>query len=68
MSVIHNAELDKARDLVGEGCEIWSVPPVIRDTGIPVHDIAASVAAGLPMAGSWRPIPGFCVVSPEGIP
>ena len=68
MSTIRNAELDKARDLVVKGREIWSGTPVIRNTGIPVHHVAASVAARLPMAGSWRPIPGFCVVSPEGIP
>jgi uncharacterized protein DUF433 len=53
------AELDKARALVVEDPEILSGTPVIRNTRIPVHDVAAYVTAGLPMTGSWQPIRGL---------
>jgi uncharacterized protein (DUF433 family) len=42
------AKLAKARALVIEDPEILEGTPVIRGTRIPVYDIAASVAAGLP--------------------
>ena len=45
----NSARLDKARALVVEDPEILSGTPVIRNTRIPVYDVAASVAAGLPM-------------------
>lgn len=40
-------KLAEAREMVVEDPEILSGTPVIRGTRIPVHDIAASVAAGL---------------------
>ena len=43
------AELGEARALVVEDPEILGGTPVIRNTRIPVYDVAASVAAGLPM-------------------
>jgi uncharacterized protein (DUF433 family) len=43
------AKLDKARALVVEDPAILGGTPVIRHTRIPVYDVAASVAAGLPM-------------------
>lgn len=43
--------LAAARDLVVIDSEVLGGTPVIRDTRIPVHDVAASVAAGMP---TWR--------------
>jgi uncharacterized protein (DUF433 family) len=43
------AELGEARALVVEDPEILGGIPVIRNTRVPVYDVAASVAAGLPM-------------------
>ena len=43
----NSARLDKARALVVEDPGILSGTPVIRNTRIPVYDVAASVAAGL---------------------
>jgi uncharacterized protein (DUF433 family) len=45
----NSARLDKARALVVEDPDILSGTPVIRNTRIPVYDVAASVAAGWPM-------------------
>ena len=45
----NSARIDKAHALVVEDPEILSGTPVIRNTRIPVYDVAASVAAGLPM-------------------
>jgi uncharacterized protein (DUF433 family) len=42
-----HARLEEARVLVSEDPEILGGTPVIRGTRIPVHDVAASVAAGL---------------------
>ncbi|MBL0899242.1 MAG: DUF433 domain-containing protein [Reyranella sp.] len=43
-------QLDAAKDLVESSDDILSGTPVIRGTRIPVHDVAASVEAGLPKA------------------
>lgn len=43
------AELGEARALVVEDPEILGGTPVIRNTRVPVYDVAASFAAGLPM-------------------
>ena len=43
------AELGEARALVVEDPEILGGTPIIRNTRVPVYDVAASVAAGLPM-------------------
>lgn len=53
------AELGKARALVVEDPEILSGTPVIRETRIPVYDVAASVAAGLPMNRILAAYPGL---------
>jgi uncharacterized protein (DUF433 family) len=42
-----HARLEEARVLVTEDPDILGGTPVIRGTRIPVHDVAASVAAGL---------------------
>lgn len=41
--------LNAARDLVVMDLEILSGTPVIRGTRVPVYDVAASAAAGIPM-------------------
>jgi len=46
--------LMEARALVVRDAEILSGTPVIRGTRIPVHDVAASVDKGLPMARIMR--------------
>ena len=43
-----STQLEAARELVVEDPEILSGTPVIRNTRIPVHDVVASVSAGLP--------------------
>jgi uncharacterized protein (DUF433 family) len=53
------AKLGEARDLVVEDHEILSGTPVIRNTRIPVYDVAASVAAGLPMRRILEAYPGL---------
>jgi uncharacterized protein (DUF433 family) len=53
------AELGEARDLVVEDPNILSGTPVIRNTRIPVYDVAASVAAGLPMRRILEAYPGL---------
>lgn len=44
------ARLDAARSLVSVSAEVMGGTPVIRGTRIPVHGIAAQVAAGVPEA------------------
>jgi uncharacterized protein (DUF433 family) len=55
----NSADLDKAQALVVEDHEILSGTPVIRNTRIPVYDVAASVAAGLPMDRILAAYPGL---------
>jgi uncharacterized protein (DUF433 family) len=55
----NSARIDKARALVVEDPEILSGTPVIRNTRIPVYDVAASVAAGLPMDRILEDYPGL---------
>jgi len=40
--------LAAARQMVVSDPELLGGAPVVRDTRVPVHDVAASVAAGLP--------------------
>ncbi len=42
-----HAQLGEAREMIVEDPDILDGTPVIRSTRIPVHDVAASVAAGL---------------------
>jgi uncharacterized protein (DUF433 family) len=42
------ARLEEARTMVISSAEILSGTPVIRGTRVPVYDVAASVAAGIP--------------------
>jgi uncharacterized protein (DUF433 family) len=44
----HYATLRRAREIVEENPDILGGTPVIRGTRVPVYDIAASVAAGIP--------------------
>jgi uncharacterized protein (DUF433 family) len=53
------AELEEARALVVEDPEILGGIPVIRNTRVPVYDVAASVAAGLPMSRILAAYPGI---------
>jgi uncharacterized protein (DUF433 family) len=53
------AELGEARALVVEDPEILDGSPVIRNTRVPVYDVAASVAAGLPMTRILAAYPGL---------
>ena len=53
------AELGEARALVVEDPEILGGTPVIRDTRVPVYDVAASVASGLPMTRILAAYPGL---------
>lgn len=55
------AELGEARAQVIEDPKILSGTPVIRNTRIPVYDVAASVAAGLPMKRILEAYPGITV-------
>jgi uncharacterized protein (DUF433 family) len=57
--VRNSAELDKVRALVVEDPEILSGTPVTRNTRIPVYNVAASVAAGLPMDRILAAYPGL---------
>jgi uncharacterized protein (DUF433 family) len=52
-------KLAEARAIVIEDPEILSGTPVIRGTRIPVYDIAASVAAGLPASRIKASYPGL---------
>jgi uncharacterized protein (DUF433 family) len=52
-------ELWEARALVVEDPEILGGTPVIRNTRVPVYDVAASVAAGLPMTRILAAYPGL---------
>ncbi|MBI3506347.1 MAG: DUF433 domain-containing protein [Proteobacteria bacterium] len=49
-TVERNARLIAAREMVVHDREILGGAPIIRGTRIPVHDVAASVAKGVPMA------------------
>jgi uncharacterized protein (DUF433 family) len=49
MAFIDPTRLEKARALVIADPEILSGTPVIRGTRVPVYDVAASVAAGIPV-------------------
>lgn len=53
------ARLAAARARVVEDPAILSGMPVVRGTRIPVHDLAASVAAGLPREGILAAYPGL---------
>jgi len=53
------AELSKARALVVEDPDILSGTPIIRETRIPVYDVAASVSAGSPMNRILAAYPGL---------
>lgn len=53
------AELGEARALVVEDPEILGGTPIIRNTRVPVYDVAASVAAGLPMTRILAAYPGL---------
>jgi uncharacterized protein (DUF433 family) len=57
--VRNSARLNKARAVVLEDPGILSGTPVIRNTRIPVYDVAASVAAGLPMGRILAAYPGL---------
>jgi uncharacterized protein (DUF433 family) len=52
-------ELNKARGLVVEDPDILSGTPIIRETRIPVYDVAASVSAGSPMDRILAAYPGL---------
>lgn len=54
-----HAKLAKAREMVTEDPDILDGTPVIRGTRIPVHDVAASVAAGLPRPRIRSAYPGL---------
>ncbi len=43
-----HADLKRAREMVTEDAEVLGGTPVIRGTRIPVHDVAAAIAAGQP--------------------
>jgi uncharacterized protein (DUF433 family) len=53
------AQLGEARALVVEDPDILGGAPVIRNTRIPVYDVAASVAEGLPMNRILAAYPGL---------
>jgi uncharacterized protein (DUF433 family) len=54
-----HARLEEARILVSEDPEILGGTPVVKGTRIPVHDVAASVAAGLSNARIRAAYPGL---------
>lgn len=54
-----HAKLAEARDMVVEDPDILDGTPVVRGTRIPVYDIAASVAAGLPRDRIRSAYPGL---------
>ena len=56
--------LQTARDIVVSDPEILSGTPVIRGTRVPVYDVAASVAAGIPMK---RILSAYPSLQPEQI-
>jgi uncharacterized protein (DUF433 family) len=55
----NSVKLDKARALVVEDPEILGGAPAIRNTRIPAYDVAALVAAGLPMDRILEAYPGL---------
>jgi uncharacterized protein (DUF433 family) len=59
------ARLAAAQALVVEDADIMGGTPVIRDTRIPVYDVAASVAAGLPTARILAAYPGLTAEAVE---
>ena len=54
-----HAKLAAAREMVAEDPDILEGTPVIRDTRIPVYDVAASVTAGLPRERIRSAYPGL---------
>lgn len=54
-----HTKLAEARKMVDEDPKVLNGTPVIRGTRIPVYDIAASVAAGLPRARILAAYPGL---------
>lgn len=54
-----HAKLAEAREMVVEDPDILGGTPVIRGTRIPVHDVAASVVAGLPRGRIRSAYPGL---------
>jgi len=59
------ARLSAARALVVEYANILGGTPVIKDTRIPVYDLAASVAAGLPTERILAAYPGLTAEAVE---
>ncbi|MGO9564979.1 MAG: DUF433 domain-containing protein [Candidatus Korobacteraceae bacterium] len=59
------ARLAVAQALVIEDADIMGGTPVIRDTRIPVYDVAASAAAGLPPARILAAYPGLTAEAVE---
>lgn len=55
----HHAKLVEARERVVEDPDILGGAPVLRGTRIPVHDVAASVAAGVPRERIRSAYPGL---------
>ncbi|MGD0191315.1 MAG: DUF433 domain-containing protein [Rhizomicrobium sp.] len=53
------AKLAQARAMVVEDPDILGGAPVIKGTRIPVHDVAASIAAGLPASRIKTAYPGL---------
>ena len=51
--------LEEAREMVVENPEILSGTPVIKGTRIPVHDVAASFEAGIPIERILRAYPSL---------
>jgi uncharacterized protein (DUF433 family) len=51
--------LSAAREMVSIDSEVLGGTPVIKGTRIPVHDVAASVVAGLPMERILAAYPGL---------
>jgi uncharacterized protein (DUF433 family) len=59
------ARLERARKLVVEHADILGGTPVIRQTRIPVYDVAASVAAGIPRKRIVAAYPGLTAETAE---
>jgi uncharacterized protein (DUF433 family) len=57
--------LTEARGMVVEDSEILSGTPVIRGTRIPVHDVAAQVATGVPIEEILEMYPRLCAAQVE---
>jgi uncharacterized protein (DUF433 family) len=52
--------LTAALDMVVESSDVVGGVPVIRGTRVPVHDVAASSAAGIPLDRILAAYPGLC--------